>query len=106
MKPTAEQIEEAKAKHPDRELMLLESLSYTVIVTIPNGTEIGAFRREVQNVERRSNAMSRLVTNSIVWPDRAAVNEILSTRPLMLENWLKQIEELAGGAEEVTAKKL
>jgi hypothetical protein len=106
VEPTEEEIAAVRAAHPTRELFLLSGTTVDAIAMIPNKMETDRFRREIIKPEQRATAMETYVRNAIVWPDRKRVQDLLNTRPWLMEKWYSKIEDEAGDAEEIETKKL
>lgn len=99
--PSPEQVLALKAKHPGRVLLLLSSKSGTVVALSPNPEEIAEMQALASDVATAGTAMEQLVRRCVIYPDAGERDAMLARRPLLVEQWCKQLRAAAGDSEVV-----
>ena len=107
MKPTDDDIAKAKEAHPGLDLHLLPIGDDAVIARTPSH---GVWRRFVSHVAgdkaKAGDAMTALVSASIVWPAPGVLDAMIEKRPGIVSALGAALSKLAGADEEIEAKKL
>lgn len=106
MYPTEQDITAIKATHAGAELHLVESGEDAIVVKVPNRAQWRRFVAESANKTpgAASAAMENLLAQVTVWP--ASTADVYDRRPGLVETFAGKVAELAGLAQEASAKKL
>jgi hypothetical protein len=90
-------IDELKAKHG--ELHQLSSPNFTVIVRKPDRQVWRKFCDAIVDERRRVDAVERLFLDCVVYPESAAVNAMLDSKPALAQQFGSEVADLAKDGE-------
>lgn len=97
-------VEELKKKEPGRRFVAFCSKSAEAIFRSPSPREMGPFRIKAMDKDQRGAATEWLVRACCAYPAQAELNQLLESKPLLVEQWANKLVEAAGGDEEVEVK--
>jgi hypothetical protein len=100
-------LAELKAKHPDKELHLLESPQEEVEIVVhkPSEPEWRRFRTIVTDEDQRAGALRQLLVMHVVYP-KDEILAILAKHPGLAETFGNKVVKIAGVDPAATSRKL
>lgn len=104
--PTHEEISALKSKYGDGKVHALTALGKTVIVKQPEDHEYQMFLDYLNDDEKRSTAMRRLLDVCVVWPAPDLFRKLMSELPGLYQTFGSETAKLAGFTRAVEVKKL
>lgn len=100
-----DQIQEIKAKYPDVELVLVETVKGDAVFRCPTAGEYRRFMDQVGE-KKTAGALESLVKNTCVHPDAVTFSGWCASKPGIPAECANHITTLAGVTGEAVAKKL
>ena len=101
-------IAELKQKNPGESLhkLVSDDKKYIIVVKAPNTHLWRNFRNHTSDPQLRAGALAKLVETTLVWPDYAEWDRMVTERPGLSEAFGSEIVAIAGANITVESAKL
>jgi hypothetical protein len=102
----SQMVQQLKSTHGDDRVHVIETMGETFIVRMPTRPEYKRFRSYVIDAGKRNDAHDALISEVLLYPERAAATAIFDRKPALVETLGEWIAEQAGAGANVEKKAL
>lgn len=101
-------VAELKQKHSSESLhkLVSDDKTYTIVVKAPNSHLWRNFRNHTSDPNLRAGALAKLVETTLVWPEQAEWDRMVTERPGLNEAFGAEVVTIAGANITVESAKL
>lgn len=94
-------ISDLKAQNPGRQLLQFSTRSGAVILRVPNLEQAAQLERDLKDKATAGLASENLLRASIVHPAKDKLDELLASKPVLIDVWYRQLRKEMGEDDRV-----